>query len=58
MSIRRLTQDERLTSVEAEGVLREAGVRGPRHKSAVDQVAAVLILQEYLDAHPEARPTA
>jgi putative Holliday junction resolvase len=40
--------DERLSSAEAERVV--AGERA--EKSAVDRVAAVLILQGYLDAHP------
>jgi putative Holliday junction resolvase len=30
--------------------LREAGVRGRRHRPVVDQVAAVVILQSALDA--------
>jgi putative Holliday junction resolvase len=46
--------DERLTSVEAERILSERNVPWQRRKSLVDQVAAVLILQEYLDhqKHP------
>jgi putative Holliday junction resolvase len=42
--------DERLSSTEAHRVL--AGSRAD--KKAVDRVAAVLILQGYLDAHPRA----
>jgi putative pre-16S rRNA nuclease len=42
--------DDRLTSAEARRVL--AGSRAD--KKAVDRVAAVLILQGYLDAHPRA----
>jgi putative holliday junction resolvase len=42
-------QDERLTTVEAERNLREAGVRGRERRAVVDQAAAVLILQAYLD---------
>ena len=42
-----VTCDERLTTVEAEQALREAGWAGSRERKAVvDQVAAVLILQE------------
>ncbi len=41
------TVDERLTSAEAESVLREGGERLDR--GAVDQVAAQLILQAWLD---------
>jgi putative holliday junction resolvase len=41
--------DERLTTVEAEQILAERNVPWPRRQGLVDQVAAVLILQEYLD---------
>jgi putative Holliday junction resolvase len=43
--------DERLTTVQAERMLAGAGVRGQRRRKVVDAVAAVLILQGYLDAH-------
>ncbi len=44
--------DERMTSVAAERVLREVGGRRKRRqKGAVDKIAAVLILQGWLDAH-------
>ncbi|MEE6272205.1 Holliday junction resolvase RuvX [Georgenia wangjunii] len=42
--------DERLTTVSAHDALRTAGRPGRRHRSVVDQVAAVLILQSALDA--------
>ena len=42
--------DERLTTVEAERSLMEGGVRREHRKSHVDRIAAVLILQGYLDA--------
>ncbi len=41
--------DERFTSVEAEGLLREAGRQPSRDKGSVDEGAAVLILQRFLD---------
>jgi len=41
--------DERLTTVTAVQGLRAAGVRGRRHRSVVDQAAAVVILQAALD---------
>jgi putative Holliday junction resolvase len=41
--------DERLTSVEANRTLREAGMSLGKRQRAVDRVAAVLILQSYLD---------
>ena len=42
--------DERLTTVDAHRSLRESGVDGRKHRSVVDQAAAVLILQAALDA--------
>lgn len=42
--------DERLTTVEAERTLMEAGVRRENRKQYLDQMAAVFILQGYLDS--------
>ncbi|OUN30939.1 Holliday junction resolvase RuvX [Blautia sp. An81] len=42
--------DERLTTVEADRTLIEAGVRRENRKKYVDMIAAVFILQGYLDA--------
>ena len=42
--------DERLSTVTAQRSLREAGVKGRRHRPVVDQAAAVVILQSALDA--------
>ena len=42
--------DERLTTAAAERVLMEAGVRRERRKDYVDKIAAVFILQGYLDS--------
>ena len=41
--------DERLTTVEAERTLMESGVRREDRKKYVDTIAAVFILQGYLD---------
>lgn len=41
--------DERLTTVEAERTLMESGVRREHRKEYVDRIAAVFILQGYLD---------
>lgn len=41
--------DERLTTVMAENVLKENGVRREERKKYIDKIAAVLILQSYLD---------
>jgi len=42
--------DERLTTWEAERLLREAGTRRRKRKEWVDALAAQLLLQSYLDA--------
>lgn len=42
--------DERLTTVEADRTLIEVGVRRENRKKYVDMIAAVFILQGYLDA--------
>ena len=41
--------DERLTTVTAEGMLRDRGRRGAKRRAVVDQAAAVVILQQALD---------
>ena len=41
--------DERLTTVAADRVLMESGVRREHRKESVDQIAAAMILQGYLD---------
>jgi putative holliday junction resolvase len=45
--------DERLSTREAEAILREQGrnMRRVRERGQVDAVAAAVILQDYLDAH-------
>ena len=43
--------DERLTSTQAKRVLAERGV-GRRKKGDIDRVAAALLLESYLRAHP------
>ncbi len=42
--------DERLTTVAAERILIESGVRREHRKESIDQIAAALILQGYLDS--------
>ena len=44
-----LLQDERLSTVEAERALREAGASGRDRRRAVDRTAATVILQAWLD---------
>lgn len=41
--------DERLTTVAADNAMMEAGIRRENRKEYVDQIAAALILQGYLD---------
>lgn len=41
--------DERLSTVSAERVLMESGVRRENRKAVVDKIAAAIILQNYLD---------
>lgn len=42
--------DERLSSVEAERLLEEAGVRSKRRRAITDRVAAAVVLQSFLDS--------
>lgn len=44
------TWDERLTSVQAQRLMIEGGVRRERRKGKVDQMAAAILLQNYLEA--------
>jgi len=42
--------DERLTTIEANEILIESGVRREDRKKVIDKIAAVLILQSYLNS--------
>ncbi|MBR6258248.1 MAG: Holliday junction resolvase RuvX [Lachnospiraceae bacterium] len=42
--------DERLTTVAADRYMDEAGIKGDKRKEIVDEIAAVFILQGYLDS--------
>jgi putative Holliday junction resolvase len=44
--------DERLTTVEAVRVLKESGVSIEKRAKAVDRLAAVILLESYLDSIP------
>jgi putative Holliday junction resolvase len=48
--------DERLSTVEAERSLRAVGVKGKARRRVVDQVAATVILQAWLDAGQPSDP--
>ena len=43
--------DERFTTLQGQRVLAEAGVSRRTRKQAIDQIAAQLILQHFLDSH-------
>jgi putative Holliday junction resolvase len=45
--------DERMTTMAAERELRGAGLRGEKKRAQIDQAAATLLLQSYLDAQRE-----
>jgi len=47
--------DERLSTVEASGALRRAGLDAREQKTVIDAAAAVTILQSYLDARKKRR---
>ena len=46
------TWDERLTSTQANRMMSEGNVRRDQRKLKVDAMAAAVLLQSYLDAHP------
>lgn len=48
--------DERLTTVAAHDAMRETGLRGEDHGEYVDEIAAMLILQGYLDRVSSGQP--
>jgi len=50
LSVPITTWDERLTTVQAQRVLLEAGLSRKKRKKVIDKTAATLILQSYLDA--------
>lgn len=45
------TLDERLTTVTADRMLIERGLRAPQRRKVIDKVAAAVILQSWLDRH-------
>lgn len=49
-----ILRDERYTTVLAGRIMREAGIRGQKRKAVVDQIAAEIILQEYLESRRKA----
>ena len=52
LEARVVTWDERLTTVEAERLLIQADMSRKKRRRVVDQVAASIILQGYLDGRP------
>ena len=51
LSVPYVMWDERLSSTEAHRILESGGVSGKKRKTKVDKIAAVIILQGYLDAN-------
>lgn len=51
-------QDERFTTAEAEEILRELNKDIKAQKELIDEVAAVIILNDYLNSNREIDPTA
>lgn len=49
--------DERLTTVAADEIMMEAGIRRENRKDYVDMIAATLILQGYLDCNVSQKQT-
>ncbi len=47
--VRVVLQDERYTTVLAHRIMQETGMRRDKKKSVVDQIAAEILLQDYLD---------
>lgn len=46
------TLDERLSTVQASRMLHDAGMNARKQKSVIDMMAAVVVLQAFLDARP------
>lgn len=51
LSLPVVLSDERLTTVEAQEALREMGIPWQEQKRYIDQIAAVLILREFMENH-------
>jgi putative Holliday junction resolvase len=49
--IRVILWDERLTTAQSKQALIEMGIHSRKHKGKIDQMAASLILQSYMDAN-------
>ena len=47
--------DERLTSVAAERMMQELGIKPERRRERIDEVAASIILQDFLDSRRNSR---
>ena len=50
-------QDERFTTAEAEEILRELNKSAETQKELIDEVAAVIILNDYLNSNRKTEPT-
>ncbi len=52
LSVPVIAWDETLSTKEAEGLMREAGVKRKHKRGMVDRIAAAFILQDYLNKKP------
>ena len=50
LTVPMLLWDERFSTVTAERLMREVGLRGKKRREGIDAVAAAVILQDYLDS--------
>ncbi len=51
------THDERMTTIEAERSQRQMNLRSKKKRQTIDQLAATIILQSWLDSGGKNRPT-
>lgn len=51
------TVDERFSTVTADRSMIERGMKAPARRKVVDQVAAAVLLQTWLDGRPRSQPT-
>ena len=51
LAVEVVTHDERLSTVDAQGSLRHQGLKGPKGRAVIDQVAAAVILQSWIDSN-------
>lgn len=53
ISAKIIFEDERLSSISAEGIMHSCGTKTSKKKGLIDQISAMIILQTYLDKQKE-----